>query len=301
MEILLTHSLSYTTKDDVPVFVVANSLLANERLINESLRILTDVYPDFKIEKIKVRVDYVSNSSPLKEAFALALFLTYQEDLVEQVPELIQKLTGTTVPENTETLVTVLVFIVAIYIVDATIERLFPGKGVTKLKQEFEEKLSIASQLFGINKDELKSHIEKRFSEGKTKSLFRKTYEFFQPAKLEASTSIISDAGIGISSEAISEVPADADFEFDDDRNVYQIYGTTIEIHRADLDYSDIGWLAVISEVSDKRIKLILPPGITPSELYGRKRIYGDVSVVEEKDMSGEYKVKEYHLISMQK
>lgn len=110
---LLSHVLTYTTAGDVPVEVVARSLIANERLIRESLRVIESSSPGSEISAVRVRVSSLSNASPLKQVFAVALFVAFQKDLEREVPSLIEKLTGHTVPEQFSTLVTVLVIMVA--------------------------------------------------------------------------------------------------------------------------------------------------------------------------------------------
>ena len=127
MQIKLYHSLTYTTEGIVPVQLVAKSLLANERLIHESLRILESIGQNFKFDSIKVSVAQLSNESPLKEALAVAIFVAYQHDLEREVPQLLQTLTGHAIPDGSVTIVTVLVFLIAIYLIDAAIERLMPS------------------------------------------------------------------------------------------------------------------------------------------------------------------------------
>lgn len=299
MEIVLKHSVLYTNKKDVPVVIVAKSLLANERLIQESIRLLADCFDNLEIDKVTVKVNYVSNASPLKEIFALGLFLTYQNELEEEVPELIKMLTGYTVPESANTLVTVLVLMAAIYVIDEAARRLFPGKSNDELKKEYERKLEELSNLSGIGKDQLNNIVIKRFTEGKIKSLFRKTHDFFMPAKLEPDIKIEADGSDGISSAAIAEIPNDVDFEQEQLGNTYEITAATIEIHRADTDYIDQGWVAVIEEASDKRKKMVLSPDIDPAKLYGKRKVRGNVVVIEERDATGEFAPKEYHLMKL--
>lgn len=297
MEIVLNHALSYTTKGDVPVAVVARNLLANERLIQESLRLLGDCYRGVHVEKVTVKVRSISNASPLKGVFAAAVFFTFQDELEAEVPELIQKLTGHAVPESIDTLVTVLVMIVAIYVIDTAVTRLIPNKKNKKLKAEYKAKIRDLSALTDISPKALRKLVEQRFDGGRAKSLFTRARDFFAPAKLEPDVEILIDDQPGISSVAIAEIPTEFDFAQEEARNVYDLHGVAVEIHRADIDYSNQGWVAIIDEVSDKRKKMILPPDIDPTDLFTIKKIVGDVTIVEERQTDGEYAVKEYHLL----
>jgi len=299
MEINLNHELSYTTEGDVPVAVVANSLLANERLIQESLRILGDCYDGIEIEKITVKIRSVSNASPLKGVFAAALFLTFQDDLEKEVPDLVKKLTGQSLPESLDTLVTVLVFIVAIYVIDTAVTRYMPNSRNKNLKAELDAKIKDMSALTHVSPRDLRKIIDERFGGGKARSLFKRTREFFAPAKLEPNVEILLIEEPGISSEAIAEIPSELDIALEETRNIYDLHGVAIEIHRADIDYSNQGWAAIIHEVSDKRRKMILSPDVDPNELFATKKIVGDVTVREEKQADGEYAAKEYHLLKV--
>jgi len=299
MEVALQHAITYSTKGDVAVAVVAQTLLANERLIQESVRVLGGCVSGFEIQKIHVRVAYLSNASPLREVFAVGLFMTYQDQLIKEVPELIQKLTGHPIPQGTETLVTVLVLMVAIYVISETVTRLFPGKEVKQLKKEYDQKIAELSAMTHIDPAAIESAVKSRLSEGKQKSLFRRAYDLFLPAKLEPGTKMLADDRVVVSDSAIAEIPSDVEWAQRDTTNVYELNGVGIEIHRSDLDYSQSGWAAVIEEVSHKRRKMVLPPEIKPSDLYGKKQIVGDVSVVEQMQDDGVYEAKEYHLLRL--
>lgn len=295
MEISLTHSLTYTTTENVPIPVIARSLIANEVLIQNSLRVLDDCFDDFEIHKITVSIREVSNGSPLKGIFAVGLFLAAQEKLEQEVPELIQKLTGIEVSEDVDTLVTVLVILVAIYLIDAGIERLSLNKKVKKLKAEYKDNIKELSKLTKVPEDKLDEVIKDRFGK-KQKTLFKKALDFFEPAKSQPKAEIVGKESVHVTREAISEIPSVIDFEQADFQDVYEIYNSEIEIHRADIDYQNQGWVAIIREISDKRRKLILGPNIGPATLYGKTKIIGDVTVVEERQSDGDYLVKEYHL-----
>jgi hypothetical protein len=300
MEIALNHSLTYMTKGDVPVDIVARSLLANERLVQESIRILARLAgKDVHVRKVRVRVDYVSNSSPLRQALIATLVLTYQEDLTREVPRLVEMLTGRDVPNNFDTLITVLVMIVAITVIDTAVERLMPGKSLKKLQAELEKKMAQVANLADLDVAEIRRAVGDKLSEGKRKSLFRRAYDFFVPAKLEPDTEIRLDDIYEIPADAIAEIPSELQLDQSDKRNVYDLNGVLVEIHRADVDYQKQGWQAIVDEVSNRRRRLILSPDISPGELYGATTIRGDVMVVEERQIDGEYAVQEYHLIRM--
>lgn len=71
VQVKLYHSLTYTTDGVVPVHLVAKSLLANERLIHESLLLLEGLDEDFKIDSASQNFQM---KVTLKEAMSVTAF-----------------------------------------------------------------------------------------------------------------------------------------------------------------------------------------------------------------------------------
>jgi hypothetical protein len=198
-----------------------------------------------------------------------------------------------------ESLVTVLVLLTAIYIIDTAVERLFPGKEVKRLKEEYEIKLLELARMTGLDRKVIEESLKHRLSEGKLKSLVKKAYEFFAPAKAEPDAEILVKDEVVIPRDVIDEIPSGIDVAQMEAKNVYELTDVEIEIHRSDIDFTQSGWIAVIDEVSDKRKKLVLSPELTPAKLFGARKIKGDVMVVEEVSEDGEYVIKEFHLMKL--
>ena len=76
MEVTLQHAITYTTRGDVPVSVVAKTLLGNDRLIRESIKLMQAMVPNIGVSEIRIKVNQLSNASPLKAVFAVALVNT---------------------------------------------------------------------------------------------------------------------------------------------------------------------------------------------------------------------------------
>lgn len=296
MEIGANHSITYTTQGDVPVPIVTRSLLSNERLIHEGFRLLSDLYPQLKTPKIRVKVSYLSNQSPLKETLAVGLFLAYQEDLEKEVPELVEALTGVQIPDSADTLVTVLVLAVALYLVHGSIERLLPGKSVKNLREELNNKINTVAEWLQMSPEAVRATLDQRYKKS-SRTLARKAQHFFSPAKIERGTEIQSDSGYGVGKGAIAEVPGAIDLAKADASKSYELTNVRVEIHRADRDTYKYGWRSVIHQVSDRKVRMELSPEIPPENLYGTTYLVGDVIVIEEQHEDGSYSPKTYHLI----
>lgn len=301
MEIQFKHHVEYLTQSDVPISVVAKSLLANERFIHEGLQLFGDIFEDLEISSVSVRVSELNNASRLKEILAGVLFLTYQKDLDKEIPEIIEKLTGLEVPTNMDTLVTVLVMITAVYVISKAVDRLFPGKEAKELKEEYLIKLGELAILTNIAEDDIHQYVEKRYKDKTSKTLVQKASDLFQPTKLEPDVGIFLPNGKDISANAMSEIPSEIDYEMLERRKTFELTDTLVDIHRADRDYNKQGWVAVVEVVSDKRVKMELSPELSPASLYGETKLRGDITVVEELADTGEYGVKMYFLTKLHK
>jgi len=296
MDLTLRHALTYNTKGDVPIPIVAKELLANDRLLRESMRFLERCAPGLQIKVVGVRVSELSNASPLKQILSIALFMTFQEDLQREVPDLIEKLMGVNVPDNADTVVTVLVVMVAMYLVDAAVERVLPGKAVKELKKELEGKIEWASRLLDIPKATIEAALSQLDQQKTDKALTRRALELFLPAKIEQDTTISLPAGQEISAAVIREIPLDVEVEPADSSGSYEVAGAVVEIHRADRDQNKHGWRAVVESVSERKVRMELDQGISPDSLYGTKTIIGDVTVIEGTDETGQVEPRVYVL-----
>ncbi len=297
MDIAVRHALVYNTRKDVPVHVVAESLLANERLLIESIRIIEKLTPGLDVQSISVRVAELSNSSPLRETLIAALVVTYQTELVKEVPELIQILTGYHVPEKFSTLVTILVLATVFYIISTAAERLLPGKALKKLMEEYQQKISRVSELSGIPKETIEKYASQCVKQDET--LLKKALQFLAPAKLEPGANILLPDSSVVSADAIQEVPEEFVFFEPEKVSQYELRGVVIDIHRSDRDEKKHGWRAVVPSVCESKVRMELAPGIDPESLWGRKTIVGNIVVSDEVFFDGTSKPTVYHLMSV--
>jgi hypothetical protein len=300
MEVKAAHSICYETSSDMTVSTVAKSLLANERMIIEACGLLSEIFPDLLIEKKTVKVGRIQHQSPLREVLLVSIFVSFQEELTKEVPVMIERIFGKEIPADMDTIVTVLVFIVATQIITMGIEKAFPGKSIPKLKNELEDKIAIASKFTGATKEEIRLAVQNNYAESsKGSALLNKAYDFFRPSKLSNDCAITTEHGFEVSELAIMEIPTDLEFMEQDDIQTYEIDGAVLEIHRTDRDYNKQGWRAVLRDVTDKPLKMELAPNLKPSDLYGSVEIVGDVIVVEEKQVDGMYLPKALHLLAV--
>lgn len=296
MELALPHSVTYAVGDDVPVTLVARSLLASERLIHESFRLLEDLEPGLSVSRVAVAVREVSQHSPLRQLLVATLVVTFQEDLERTVPSLLEAITGRDIPPNAEALVTILVVVIALSIIDRAIKAVWPDKETKKLRRDLARQVERLAQLTGKEVQEIERVLEDRFDVTPTRSLLDKARDFVLPAKARNGEILAGDTTI-VSREAIQEVPDDIDRAIAEAPVHYERARVAIEVHRADRDENKHGWRAIIPAISERKVRMELAPTIAPSELYGKTLIIGDVLVQEATDAIGAVEPRTYHLL----
>jgi len=295
-QIGLPHEVVYETASDVDIRVVARSLLANAELIEFSSTLLSELMGGITVTVTNIRVQELSNSSPLKELLWIGLFVAFQEDLQENVPEIVEQLFQVQIPEQYQAVLTVSIFILAIAITDQAIQRLFPGKDVANLKRELESKIQKLADLVGRDKEDVQRLVDDSVSNSLRRKLVQAALNFFQPAQQDEGVSIRGYGDTSISAEAVREVPTDLDYLVDEKKRSSPMKNVTVDIHRSDRDSNESGWRGIVEDVSDKKIRLQLSPSISPEDLYGKKLVRADILVIEEKQEDGHFEPVLIHL-----
>ncbi len=297
-EVIFDHQVTYDIKGNASVADVANSLLANERLMRYAGIILEDCIDGFKVESIDVKVSKVTHNSPLAEALIGILIVAYQRDLVKEVPPIIEHFLGVKVSDKYKTIVTVLSMAIAIYGASAAAKAVFPDKETTNLDKEYKALTYIAGDYISMPQARIEHSISTNLS-GPIKQQVKKTgIDFFRPSKKEG-VEILGPMGLKISKEAVQETPSDFDMSLEDDLEQYPLQDVIIEIRAQDKDRKKQGWYAVINDVTEKRLKMQIYPTIDPNSIFGRDSIKGDVIVVNKKNTDGSYQPSMYHLVKI--
>jgi hypothetical protein len=119
---------------------------------------------------------------------------------------------------------------------------------------------------------------------------------FFLPSRREGSSPVVIDKR-RIEPPVISQIPFPEQIEGKEDFEKYDVYdGVEIILHAQDRDKNATGWAAVVSDVSEKRLRLKLIDPIRPRDLWGKDRVTGDVVVVSKLSGDG-FSPSEVHLM----
>lgn len=305
MDATLLHGMQYDVIKPVAVEDVIKSLEANAKLINRSTVLLAELFPGIKFESATVSVRSLSQESPLKEIFALALVVAYQKELEAEVPALFEKLTGIHVSSSYDTLLTVLVMLIAIYGIDKAYETLFPGRDKKEITDTQGSLLAKASAVTGIAAERIRDAVGVLFTGRTHRATVIASQKLFAPTRGQLPSAIRTPQGevlVRANAVALAQSAAGIPYEGSDDdekprqdsdfkRNV------TIVLHAMDRDRKKTGWAGHVPGLFDERIPMDLEKSLDPDTLFGKSEINGDILLITEEDEEGAMRPKNFLLV----
>ncbi|MAE51062.1 MAG: hypothetical protein CMH27_04565 [Micavibrio sp.] len=298
-ETKFTHEITYTNEGKIPVSEIAESLLANEQLIKLTVPLLEKLYPGLEIKDIEIHFKNASHNSPLQEIFGISLFVSFQEDLENEVPELIEYITGKEVPESFDSLITVAAFVLLYYGADYLFSR-FKGSKSEPISKGLEQTIHVAGDYINMPPDKIEEVVKEVYTGQRLQSLAKASKGAVLPAKRERNAQIVTTEEIAFTKEAVNDFPSDIDFDYEDDFEKTEPYQRVrISLRATDLDKNNTGWAGVIKKISDARLKMEVYPTIDLQKLHGKKSIVGDILLVSKKQPNGSYKPASFHLLEI--
>lgn len=271
-EVRLPHAIYYPDSHDVSLSDVAATLLAHERLLPVVTETLEILVPGLTVESRQIILDRIQKSS-LTEAFFIALFVAFQEDLETEVPALIESITGLTVSDRYDTLVTVL-FMVALYYGTTKLFRGGKRGGDTAtpvtINGDYATYVGIAADQLQSTPSEVRAAVEKAVGRKRLASVQRAAIDLFRPAKRGGNGRILPRGLPPISAQSVADFPdALALADLEDDVVPVHLPRARLSIRATDRDKSDKGWAAKVEteDLKTRRLPLRLAPGIDPDAL----------------------------------
>ncbi len=300
MEVRLAQSVTYQADGIVPIRQIAESLLANERLLTEVGGFLNESVEGLTVGKIQVGVRSIAHESPLREIFFFSLLMTFQESLEEEVPVGLERIFGIEVPDQYDTLITVAILILAFYGVDYAYRKINDGATPRNVNRMFNGLVTEVAGMLGVDEKDVRNSLEERYGGAKIKMLAKSAIQFFSPSKAMGSVPINVGGMRDVSAEVMSEVPSQQNVDDHDPDDISEsLENVEIELHAQDVDRPRQGWWGVIPEVSKDRLRMQLYPPIEPKEIYLMARLQGDVILVSKRQEDGEYKPYLFHLVRL--
>ena len=306
MDMILRHRVEYGVVNAVAVEDLVKSIEAHARLLRTSSDVISDLVPGLRIEPKRVSVLHLSQQSPLTEAFALAVFVTYQEELEKEVPQLVEMLTGSPLPDQYDTLVTVLVMLIAIYGISRAFETLFPGRDTNNLDRARKGLLTRAAKMTGVAADRIFAAIEVLFTGRSRRALVGASQKVFAPTRNQPNASIRDNQGTTLITESAvrdAQAASNLPYEVDEDekpRSVSEFHSDVrIVLHAMDRDRKRQGWAGHCPDLFDERIPMSLEKTLRPDSIFGKDEIRGDILLTSEEDEQGDLQPKEFLLIQV--
>lgn len=269
--ISLPHELYYPDSHEVSLSDIAATLIAHERLLPMAIEALERLTPGLAIDDRKIVLEKIERSS-LREAFFVALVMTYQSDLETEVPKMFESLTGITISDRYDTILTVL-FMIVLY-EGAT--ALF-GRGRKDHAQQapisitgdYATYVNLAADRLDREPAAIAQAVSKAIGH-RMSTVQRAAVDIFRPAKRNGNGRIQPRGVPEVSAEAINDFPtALALAELEDDIVPVHLPRCVLHIRATDRDKTDRGWAAWADAdgVKTKRLPLRLAPGVDPDRL----------------------------------
>lgn len=294
MEITIPHRTVYDFDGRATIPEVAKSLIAQDKLIHEALAILEACFPNLTLDGVRVEVREVTQASPFRTYVDAIILAAYAPDLGQDVPDVLNTLFGINVPDTYDSIVSVLVLLIAVWGVDRVRAKLSPGKKEPALTDERERLLTVAANQAAVTRDQMEEAVESVLEKHK-RSIMRASLDFMAPAKRHKAKAIIV-TGEQISQAAIEATPSDVDMaQYEPPTETVPYDAVVVQFRAHDLDRNK-HWAATISDVSPDRKPMHLAPDIRPERLFERKAVKADVLVTSVRDQDGEYIPSLYYL-----
>jgi hypothetical protein len=296
MEITFPHHVEYKVAGTVPISEVIGTLYAHERLAAEICPLLESLIDGVHVQKAEFRVRQIDVGS-LKEAFFLALVMSFQEDLKKQVPAMISSWFGVEVTERYDTVVTVAVLTLLFWGAEYVVRKSVNVAGSVVLRAQIDDLIEQLADATGKSQAAIRAILEKQFSRPrKAKELGKAAIRFFRPSRNQNNEPIVLD-GREIATDVIAQVPNHVDpDDITDEIPPQALTGVRVDIHAKDKDQDAKGWAGYVRTVSDERLKIELFPPITPTDLWEQDTIKADV-LVQYKEKGGEIVPHLVHIV----
>lgn len=279
MELVLPHRVEYYVERPVPIQDVIGTLQAQQRIVSDLGHLLEGVVDGIRVDRIELRVRSIEVSS-LKEAFFVALLLTYQSDLQTEIPAVIERWTGLSIDERYDTLVTVGVIFLLFYGVDYAYRKFTDQLGSERIRKALDDATAELARMSGKSESEVRKILEKYLKKkGRTRELAKAAIKFFRPSRNQ-NNEPIAVGNKRIESEIVREVPNQVDLSaLDKEDTTMPLYGTRIEIRAKDHDHDGSGWGGIVEVISSERKPVRLYPNVSKDFLWERDTVWADIMV----------------------
>ena len=269
----IAHRVHYSNRNPVPISEIASSLLALERILLRTPRVMTLV-TSIPIERIEVYVDDIATGS-LIEDVVVKLFFKNQEELDAFLLKINEKLGQHKVTRNV-LLGALILGVVGTGLYGAA--KFLGAADATKvINVNNNVIINIAAKEAGLQPEQLEKILLAAISDKKANA--KDAIDFVRPAKRdpEASITLENSTVLAIPKEVVAKAPSALVIEANPSERF--IPDVDLQIRATNLDSQKAGWAGIIPMLVDRRVKLVLADGIDPTEVAGKFTVRADVIV----------------------
>lgn len=306
MEVIFPHEIVFSNKNAMSVSDVANSLIGNEQILLSIGKVLEGCFSGLVIDKINIEFKFASTNSPLKEAFSAGILFTFQDKLKEEVPKMIESLTGIHTEDKYTTIVTLIFLVIALYGIETAWAMFKKSKDDSQkpepnlsITNNYGTVLNYTGNMMGVSPAELDHAVRQAIPQKQKSRIAKAALAFIRPAKNEKGASI-QGAGQLISAATIEESPSELDIVLGDDDEIQEPFNQVeVIIHAKDKDHSSSGWAGHITGICDRRLKMKLFPSIKPPQIFGKDRIVADIILMSKIQDGGVMTPYLFHILNV--
>lgn len=287
IEIRLPLSIIYETDIPTPIADVIAALAAADAIAADVVSLLPSLIDGLQIERSSLNVQSLTEGS-LREALFLAMLVTYQNELAEEVPPMLENLFKITVSDDYDTIATVVFLTVLFYGAGIAIDMTKKAFTDSLPRKSLNDLVDLLALETGKSASDVRKIVEAKFQKpAAVKRLVNQSRRFFLPSQKDGNAPISLDRYV-IPSETVSQVPYPGDSDKDHDFDRYDPHsGISLEIHAQDKDKSATGWAAVARSVSDRRLKVRIVDPVQPNDIWQKDEIIADVVIVSKLTSDG--------------
>lgn len=236
-ELRLPLSITYETEGVTPVEDVITALQATDALTRDAVSLLPSLIDGLKVEKSSLNVRSLSQESPLREIFFLAIFATWQSKLEEETPQMIEDVFKITVSDYYDTIVTVVFLIVAFYGVGMAIDAAKKMVTPSLPRDRYHELADLLARQTNRTPNEIERIVSSHFEKPSApKRLVTQAKRVFLPSQRDGNAPMTVDRD-RVGSDLIRQVPYSQGNEKASDFDRYTPYSDVeLEIHAMDRD-----------------------------------------------------------------
>lgn len=206
--------------------------------------------------------------------------------------------------EDYDTVVTVLVMVIAIYGISKAFDLLFPGRAKGQIDSTQASLLSRAASLTGVTAQRIRDAIEVLFTGRSRRAMVTASQKVFAPTRGQPKANIRNERGdVLVPHETVHAAQAAAGLPYEEEEDSAPQTASEfhrnvrIVLHAMDKDSKRRGWAGHVPDLFDDRIPMDLEKTQRPENIFGRSEIMGDILLTREEDEEGEMRPKEFLLI----